>query len=127
MTGFGLASADATALTVKFPQNDWRLLLRRVDFEPEASFARLHGQQVGPGDIAFYLPNWKTLAWKPVPANLLSQAESCAVDRNFAANISAHAGRNVGHEVVVAAFLSFMAGLPENETPRRLAPAGRFG
>jgi hypothetical protein len=109
MTGVGTAMADFTGLTVRFEAQPWEFVLRRDDFGPEPAFGSLDLDRIHARDIARFLPNWDSLAWVPVPDNLLSRAECWARDWPYQVNLRARTGSRLERREVVDAFRAFMA------------------
>ncbi|MEW6688355.1 MAG: hypothetical protein AB1452_04595 [Pseudomonadota bacterium] len=107
--GVGIALTGFTGLKIRPDGADWTILVRRNDFAPDPLFASLHGRRILAEDLAPLLPRLALLAWTEVPANILSQAESSARDREYQVSVRAEPGSAKTHAEVVAAFLDFMA------------------
>jgi hypothetical protein len=109
MTGVATAMADFAGLAVKFEGHRWEFVLRRDDFAPEPRFGELHLKPIRALDVAAFLPHWDSLAWVPVPDNLLSRVECWARDWPYQINLRARAGSPLQHRDVIEAFRGFMA------------------
>ena len=108
MTGFGLSLLSHSMLELSPHGEDWYLVLRRADFTADQRFAACHGRDLGPHDVAQFVPRWETLFWVPVPDSLLSRSESRALDQPYQIHVCANAGSPKRHRDVIDAFARFM-------------------
>src|SRR5271167_3120818 len=89
-----IGKAFATAfsgggLHVAMQEDDWNILLRRLDFLHDDAFARHFGNEIYGRDVAVFLPSWRTLKWKITPPNLLVKTEVYANDVDYMVDVIA--------------------------------------
>lgn len=106
-TGVAYAWADGIGLRIELPGNRASMLLRRRDLREERRFSEYYGAAVGAKVVSRFLPGWQSLAWRKVPAHLLSQAEMVAEDGEFQVNLTLH-GVHGEHADALHAFHRFM-------------------
>jgi hypothetical protein len=95
-------------LLCSLQETDWHFFIRRLDGENDVVFATYHRKEVGPANVAKFIPNWKTLHWVKIKNSQLGHSESYAKDTEFEINVYANPHSTKKHPDVIESFLNFM-------------------
>ncbi len=108
MTEKCIATVIENRLLCCIEQADWHFFLRRLDKENHVPFSPFHKKEIKPVDLAKFLPNWRSLRWKPIKNNMAGKSESFAKDSEFEINVYSTSHGNKKHQEIIEAFLAFM-------------------
>jgi len=63
MIGKGKMGIMGQSLDINFTERNWFISIRRTDGKKDKRFGILNEQEVGPPQIANFVPNWRNLEW----------------------------------------------------------------
>ena len=105
----GEATATGTSLELSAQGIDWHMSIRRADGKSDPRFMACNGELVTAADVAQFVPNWRTLAWRSIADSMFSHSKSHAEDSAYQITVSGARDSATSHEAVIGAFEEFMA------------------
>lgn len=107
MIGKGNMGIMCHSLDINFKECDWFITIRRTDGKEDRSFGALNEQEVGPAQIANFIPNWQNLEWQRGRLEGISEG-ACIQGRDYKLNLICPKESHIDADIAIKEFTEFM-------------------
>jgi len=109
MTFIGEATVLGTSLEASTHGGTWHITIRRADGRSDPRFTAYNAKPVSAEAVSTFIPNWRTLVWRPIEDSMFSRGKSQAEAPDYQIAVAGTRDSLLSHEAVMKEFEEFMA------------------